>query len=104
MYICTYTFGLYIHLTNTLSCLCLGHTLVSHPCLLTPLLSPPKHAVKLPYWSSPWYCQYSRDLAHHMYVSYVSSLIAHLPPLISPCFRSEAEPDVLYFLSLPYGP
>src|SRR6266851_3692570 len=43
IYVRTYTFGLYIRLTNTLSCLCLGHTLISRPCLSTPLslLSPP---------------------------------------------------------------
>jgi len=27
-------------------------------------LSLPKHAVKLPYWSSEWYRQYRREVAH----------------------------------------
>ena len=67
------------------------------------VMSPPKHMVKLPYWSSPWYHQYCRDLAHHIYVSYVSSLIAHLPSPSTPHFGSEAKLDVLYFLSLPCG-
>ncbi len=67
-------------------------------------MSPPKHTVKLPYWSSPWYHQYHRDLACHMYVSYINSLIACLPPLVLPRFGSEAEPNVLYLLSLPCGP
>jgi len=67
------------------------------------LVSPPKHVAKLPYWSEPWYHLYRRDLACHIYVSYVSSLISHLPPLTTPHFGSEAEPDVLFFLLLPRG-
>ena len=64
-------------------------------------LSPPKHAAKLPYWSEPWYCWYHHDLAHHIYSSYICSLVSCLPPLVQPHFGSEAELDVLYFLSLP---
>ena len=66
-------------------------------------VSPPKHTAKLPYWSEPWYRRYRRDLAHHIYASYVASYISRLPPLAMPRFGSEAEPDVLYFLSLPCG-
>ena len=65
------------------------------------VMSPPKHMAKLPYWSESWYRQYRRNLARHMYSSYVSSLISRLPPLVQPCFGSEAEPDILFFLSLP---
>ncbi len=68
------------------------------------VMSPPKHMAKLPYWSESWYRQFRRDLARHVYSLYVSSLISRLPPLISPCFGSEAEPDVPFFLSLPHGP
>jgi len=67
------------------------------------VMSLPKHTAKLPYWSEPWYRRFRHDLAHHIYVSYVSSLISHLPPLTMPRFGSEAEPDVLLFLSLPRG-
>jgi len=67
------------------------------------VMSPPKHMVKLPYWSNPWYRWYHHDLARHMYISYVSSLISHLPLLATPRFGSEAEPDVLFFLLLPRG-
>jgi len=65
------------------------------------VLSPPKHMVKLPYWSNEWYCWYHREVARHMYVSYVSFLISHLPLLIMPHFGSEVEPEVLFF---PYQP
>ncbi len=64
-------------------------------------MSLPKHVVKLPYWSSEWYHRYHREVAHHVYISYIDSLISHLPPLIMPYFGSEAEPDVLFF---PYQP
>ncbi len=67
-------------------------------------MSPPKHVVKLPYWSESWYRQYRRDLACHVYSSYISSLISRLSLLVSPRFGLEAEPDVLFFLSLPCGP
>jgi len=65
------------------------------------VMSPPKHMVKLPYWSSEWYCRYRREVAHFMYVSYIGSLVSCLPLLIMPCFGSEAELDVLFF---PYQP
>ena len=61
----------------------------------------PKHVVKLPYWSVEWYHHYCQEVACHMYVSYIDSLISCLPPLIMPHFGSEAEPDVLFF---PYQP
>ena len=61
------------------------------------VMLPPKHAAKLPYWSESWYCRYRCDLAHHMYSSYVSSLVSCLPLLIMPHFGSEAESDVLFF-------
>ncbi len=64
-------------------------------------MSPPKHAAKLPYWSEPWYRRYHRNLTRHIYLLYISSLVSHLLPLIQPRFGSEAEPDVLFFLSLP---
>ena len=85
-----------------------GYSQIAQPLLdltkqATVWLSLPKHAVKLPYWSSPWYRRYHHGLAHHMYVSYVSSLVSRLPPLTTPRFGSEVEPDVLYFLSLPRG-
>ncbi len=79
------------------SCFCEG--LGSFPPVKPP---PPKQAVKLPYWSEPWYRWYRRDLVRHIYSSYVCSLISHLPPLVQPHFESEAKPDVLYFLSLPH--
>jgi len=53
-------------------------------------LSPPKHIAKLPPWSALWYCWYHYDLAHHMYVSYIDSLMSHLPLLCMPRFGSEA--------------
>ncbi len=65
------------------------------------VMSLPKHAAKLPYWSKPWYRWYRRDLTHHIYSSYVCSLVSCLLPLVQPHFGSEAELDVLYFLSLP---
>ncbi len=68
------------------------------------VMSPPKHMAKLPYWSESWYHRFCRDLACHLYSTYVSSLVSHLPLLVQPCFGSEAEPDVLFFLSLPRGP
>src|SRR6266851_305529 len=67
------------------------------------VMSPPKHVAKLPYWSESWYCWYHCDLAHHVYSSYVCSLVSCLPPLVTPRFGSEAEPDVLFFLSPPRG-
>src|SRR6266851_2723587 len=94
------------NLCNVINWIKTNHKLLRciNACACCGKMSPPKHAVKLPYWSSPWYCQYRCDLAHHMYVSYVSSLISHLPLLATPRLGSEAEPDVLYFLLLPRGP
>jgi len=68
------------------------------------VMSLPKHAVKLPYWSSLWYRQFCRDLAYHIYALYIHSPMTRLPPLIQPHFGSEAEPNVLFFLSLPCNP
>ncbi len=58
-------------------------------------MSPPQHTAKLPSWSELWYRWYRRELARHMYVSYVDSLMSHLPPLYTPRFGSE-EPYVPY--------
>src|SRR6266851_3200935 len=58
------------------------------------VMSPPKHADKLPPWSVLWYHQYHRELAHHMYISYIDSLMSHLPSLCTPHFGSE-EPPVM---------
>jgi len=58
-------------------------------------LSPPKHVDKLPPWSSDWYRQYCQEVAHHLYVSVIDSLMSHLPLLHTPCFGSE-EPCTLY--------
>ena len=62
-------------------------------------VSLPKHAAKLPPWSCEWYCQYHHGLACFMYVSYVDSLIFHLPSVAIPCFGSEAALDVLFFMN-----
>jgi len=52
-------------------------------------VSPSKHVVKLPYWSSEWYCWYRREVAHHLYVFYINSLISCLSLLVMPHFRLE---------------
>ncbi len=67
-------------------------------------LSPPKHAVKLPYWSSEWYRQYRREVARHMYISYLVSLMSCLSLHAVPHFRSEAAPDVLFFMNQSHNP
>ncbi len=58
------------------------------------VMSPPKHAVKLPYWSSEWYCWYHQEVAHYIYISIIDSLISHLPLLCMPQFGSEEELSV----------
>ncbi len=54
------------------------------------VMSLPKHAAKLPSWLAFWYCQYHHDLAHHMYISYIDSLMSCLHLLRMPRFGSEA--------------
>ena len=54
------------------------------------VMSPPQHVAKLPSWSARLYRWHCRDLACHMYVSYINSLMSHLPPLSMPHFGSEA--------------
>jgi len=58
------------------------------------VMSLPKHVVKLPYWSSEWYCQYHQEVAHYMYISIINSLTFCLSPLHMPHFGSEEEPSV----------
>jgi len=57
-------------------------------------MSLPKHTVKLPYWSNEWYCQYHQEVAHHMYISVIDSLMSHLPLLCMPRFGLEEEPSI----------
>src|SRR6266851_2026504 len=69
--------------------------LYPHLCLCGVPLSPPRHMAKLPSWSESWYCWYHCELAHHIYISYVDSLMSCLPLLCTPRFGSE-EPCIPY--------
>ena len=68
------------------------------------VMSPPKHVVKLPYWSSEWYRQYRQEVAHYMYILYLVSLMSHLSLHAVPYFGSEAAPDILFFTNQSCNP
>ncbi len=67
-------------------------------------VSPSKHAVKLPYWSEEWYRRYHREVARHMYVSYIASVMSRLALHAVPRFGSEATPNVCFFTNQSHNP
>ena len=59
-------------------------------CHIATYMSLPQHVAKLPSWLAQWYCRHCWDLARHVYISCIDSLMSCLRLSSMPHFDSEA--------------